>query len=101
MAPSLRRDRQGTVQQCQEPEVAKIDEHSAVCVNKFLVGNKCDLAPKTVVPIDEAKELAESLNIRLQTRWQCRRASSFNDVDALSDLLDQVKTDLDDTRHDE
>ena len=81
--------------------MGKIDEHSAVCVNKLLVRKKCDLARKTVVPIDEAKELAESLNIRLQTRWQCRRASGFNDVDALSDLLDQVKTDLDDTRHDE
>ena len=84
----LRRDRQGTVQQCQEPEVGEIDERSAVWANKFLVRNKCDLAPKTVVPTDEAKELGESLNIRLQTRWQCRRANDFNDVDSLSDLLD-------------
>ena len=81
--------------------MGKIDEHSAVCVNKLLVGNKCDLAPKSVVSTDEAKELAESLHIRLQTRWQYRWASGFNDVDALSDLLDQVKTDLDDTCHDE
>ena len=56
------------------------------CQQKLLVGNKCDLASQQAVSTDEAKELADSLNIRLSTRWQGRRTSSSNDIDALNDL---------------
>lgn len=34
-------------------------------VSKLLLGNKCDLSPKRVVPYDEAKELADSLGVQL------------------------------------
>merc|ERR1711860_59008 len=43
--------------------VQEIEKYAANGVNKVLVGNKCDLSSKKVVSYDEAKELADSLNI--------------------------------------
>eukprot|EP00927_Polykrikos_kofoidii_P024147 TRINITY_DN2201_c1_g1_i1.p1 TRINITY_DN2201_c1_g1~~TRINITY_DN2201_c1_g1_i1.p1 ORF type:complete len:221 (-),score=40.21 TRINITY_DN2201_c1_g1_i1:37-648(-) len=44
--------------------IEEIQKYAADGVNKLLVGNKCDLSSKKVVSYDEAKELAESLNIQ-------------------------------------
>merc|ERR1712217_572409 len=44
--------------------VQEIEKYAADGVNKLLVGNKCDLASKKVVQYDEAKELADGLNIQ-------------------------------------
>merc|ERR1739845_228643 len=44
--------------------VQEIEKYAADGVNKLLVGNKCDLSSKKVVSYDEAKELADSLNIQ-------------------------------------
>ena len=41
-----------------------IDKHVPDGVNKLLVGNKCDLISQEVMSTDEAKELADSLNLR-------------------------------------
>ncbi len=43
--------------------IQEIDKYAADGVKKLLVGNKCDLSSKKVVPYDEAKELADSLQI--------------------------------------
>ena len=45
-------------------EVNEIDKYAANGVNKFLVGNKCELPSKKVVSTGETKELADSVNIR-------------------------------------
>ena len=45
-------------------DVNEIVKHAADCVNKLLVGNKCELPSKKVVSTGETKELADSLNIR-------------------------------------
>merc|ERR1711860_51670 len=44
--------------------VQEIEKYAANGVNKVLVGNKCDLSSKKVVSYDEAKELADSMNIQ-------------------------------------
>ena len=42
----------------------EIVKHAADCINKLLVGNKCELPSKKVESTGETKELADSLNIR-------------------------------------
>merc|ERR1712050_518037 len=44
--------------------VQEIEKYAADGINKLLVGNKSDLSSKKVVSFDEAKELADSLNIQ-------------------------------------
>ena len=44
--------------------VNEIVNHAADCINKLLVGNKCELPSKKVVSTGETKELADSLNMR-------------------------------------
>ena len=45
--------------------LGKIDKHAPDDgVNKLLVGNKCDLTSQEVMSTGEAKELADSLNLR-------------------------------------
>lgn len=52
--------------------IAEIDKYTADNVNKLLVGNKCDLESKRVITYDEAKELADSNNIRyIETSAKC------------------------------
>merc|ERR1719190_196357 len=43
----------------------EIDKYAAENVNKLIIGNKCDQSSKRVVSYDEAKELADSLNMQL------------------------------------
>ena len=45
-------------------DLNKIVKHAADCVNKLLVGNKCELPSKKVVSTGETKELADSLYIK-------------------------------------
>ena len=45
-------------------DLNEIVKHAADCINKLLVGNKCELPSKKVVSTGETKELAGSLNIR-------------------------------------
>jgi len=45
--------------------VQEIEKYAADGVNKLLVGNKCDLSSKKVVSYDEAKELADGLDVQL------------------------------------
>ena len=42
----------------------EIEKYAPDGVNKLLLGNKCDLSSKKVVPSDEAKELADSLGVQ-------------------------------------
>merc|ERR1719266_391562 len=44
--------------------VQEIEKYAADGVNKLLVGNKCDFSSKKVVSYDEAKELADSMDIQ-------------------------------------
>mmetsp|Transcript_27523 Transcript_27523/g.69112 ORF Transcript_27523/g.69112 Transcript_27523/m.69112 type:complete len:204 (+) Transcript_27523:64-675(+) len=41
----------------------EIDKYATGSVNKLMIGNKCDLSSKKVVSYDEAKELADSLEV--------------------------------------
>ena len=44
--------------------MGEIDKHASG-VNKLLIGNKCDLTSQKELSTDEAKELTDSLNMRL------------------------------------
>jgi len=43
--------------------LGEIDRYACENVNKFLVGNKCDLSEERVVQTEQAKEFADSLGI--------------------------------------
>ena len=45
-------------------DLNEINKHGADCINKLLVGNKCELPSKKVVSTGETKDLADSLYIR-------------------------------------
>ena len=50
--------------------MGEIDKHVSDGINKLLIENKCDLASQEELSTDEAKELADSLNLTL--RDECR-----------------------------
>eukprot|EP00450_Noctiluca_scintillans_P038184 CAMPEP_0194479604 /NCGR_PEP_ID=MMETSP0253-20130528/2672_1 /TAXON_ID=2966 /ORGANISM="Noctiluca scintillans" /LENGTH=204 /DNA_ID=CAMNT_0039318855 /DNA_START=56 /DNA_END=670 /DNA_ORIENTATION=- len=68
--------------------VGEIDKYAADGVNKLLVGNKCDLASKKVVSTDEAKELADSLNIRL---LEASAKNAHNVEEAFNTMAGEIK----------
>jgi len=68
--------------------VGEIDKYAADGVNKLLVGNKCDLASKKVVSTDEAKELADSLNLRL---LETSAKNAHNVEEAFNTMAGEIK----------
>jgi len=68
--------------------VGEIDKYAADGVNKLLVGNKCDLASKKVVSTDEAKELADSLNMRL---LETSAKNAHNVEEAFHTMVGEIK----------
>ena len=44
--------------------MSEIDKHASHSVNKLLIENKRDLTSQEELSTDEAKELADSLNVR-------------------------------------
>ena len=46
----------------------EIDKHVSDGVNKLLIENKCDLTSQEELPADEAKELANTLNVKRAIR---------------------------------
>jgi len=68
--------------------VGEIDKYAADGVNKLLVGNKCDLTSKKVVSTDEAKELADSLNLRL---LETSAKNAHNVEEAFNTMAGEIK----------
>jgi len=68
--------------------VSEIEKYAADGVNKLLVGNKLDLASKKVVSFDEAKELADSLNIRL---LEASAKNAHNVEEAFNTMAGEIK----------
>merc|ERR1712113_1191138 len=66
----------------------EIEKYAADGVNKLLVGNKCDLASKKVVQYDEAKELADSLNIQFM---ETSAKNSHNVEQAFQTMAREIK----------
>merc|ERR1711957_684047 len=69
--------------------VQEIEKYAADGVNKLLVGNKCDLQSKRVVTYDEAKELADSLNIHFM---ETSAKNAHNVEDAFQAMAKNIKT---------
>merc|ERR1712183_277929 len=67
----------------------EIDKYAADGVNKLLVGNKCDLASKKVVPYDEAKELADSLAVQFM---ETSAKNAHNVEQAFQTMASEIKT---------
>jgi len=68
---------------------SEIDKYAADGVNKLLVGNKCDLASKKVVAYDEAKELADSLNVRFM---ETSAKNAHNVEQAFQTMAGEIKS---------
>lgn len=69
--------------------IQEIDKYAADGVKKLLVGNKCDLMSKKVVSYDEAKELADSLNIQFM---ETSAKNSHNVEQAFTMMASEIKT---------
>eukprot|EP00930_Biecheleria_cincta_P040009 TRINITY_DN2744_c0_g1_i1.p1 TRINITY_DN2744_c0_g1~~TRINITY_DN2744_c0_g1_i1.p1 ORF type:complete len:207 (-),score=51.60 TRINITY_DN2744_c0_g1_i1:64-684(-) len=67
----------------------EIDKYAADGVNKLLVGNKCDLSSKKVVSYDEAKELAESLQVQFM---ETSAKNAHNVEQAFQMMAGEIKT---------
>uniref|UniRef100_A0A7S0ZZX3 Uncharacterized protein n=1 Tax=Noctiluca scintillans TaxID=2966 RepID=A0A7S0ZZX3_NOCSC len=68
--------------------VGEIEKYAGDGVSKLLVGNKCDLASKKVVSTDEAKELADSLNMRL---LETSAKNAHNVEEAFNTMAGEIK----------
>merc|ERR1711972_932967 len=66
----------------------EIDKYAADGVNKLLIGNKCDLSSKKVVTYDEAKELAESLDVQFM---ETSAKNAHNVEQAFQTMAGQIK----------
>merc|ERR1712194_449197 len=67
----------------------EIDKYAPDGVNKLLVGNKCDLSSKKVVPYDKARELADSLGVQL-TETSAKNA--HNVEQAFQTMASEIKS---------
>merc|ERR1712176_1060101 len=68
--------------------ICEIDKYAADGVKKLLVGNKCDLHSKKVVTYDEAKELADSLQMPFM---ETSAKNSHNVEQAFQMMADEIK----------
>merc|ERR1711870_217699 len=68
--------------------VQEIEKYAADGVNKLLVGNKSDLSSKKVVSYDEAKELADSLNIQFM---ETSAKNAHNVEQAFQSMAQEIK----------
>lgn len=68
--------------------IQEIDKYAADGVKKLLVGNKCDLQSKKVVSYDEAKELADSLQMPFM---ETSAKNSHNVEQAFQMMADEIK----------
>ncbi|KAJ1676574.1 hypothetical protein EV182_007924, partial [Spiromyces aspiralis] len=66
----------------------EIERYAAEGVQKYLVGNKCDLESERAVSTEEAKSLAESLNISF---IETSAKDSTNVEQAFLNLAKQIK----------
>merc|ERR1719222_1403253 len=67
----------------------EIDKYAAENVNKLLIGNKCDLSSKKVLSYDEAKELADSLQVQL---IETSAKNAHNVEQAFQTMAGDIKT---------
>merc|ERR1719235_2879323 len=67
----------------------EIDKYASENVNKLLIGNKCDLSSKKVVSYDEAKELADSLNVQFM---ETSAKNAHNVEQAFQTMAREIKT---------
>jgi Ras-related protein Rab-1A len=68
--------------------IQEIDKYAAEGVKKLLVGNKCDLQSKKVVSYDEAKELADQLEIQFM---ETSAKNSHNVEQAFQMMAGEIK----------
>ena len=74
--------------------MGEIDKHASG-VNKLLIGNKCDLTSQKELSTDEAKELTDSLNMRLSETSgknahnveEACRSKSFDEIEDEAKML--------------
>jgi len=66
-----------------------IERYAQPCVNKFLVGNKCDIDVKRQIDIEEGKELASRFNMSF---IETSAKNTINVADMFQQLSREIKT---------